>query len=70
MTRDDIQVGDETTVVITDTNAESSRDPIAQIDGKICFVRYPDGTEPEFGESVRVKVADESDGNYVAVVME
>jgi predicted RNA-binding protein with TRAM domain len=65
-----LAVGDETTVVITDTNNGCDRDPVAQIDGVITFVRFPSGVTPEFGAAVRVRIADVAENNNVAVAID
>lgn len=63
----DVERGDILTAVITDPNVDKDRDPITEIDGVTTFVRFDDGYEPEFGETVKIKIADLGDSHMVAV---
>lgn len=67
--RQALEVGDETVVVITEPNENKDRDPVTQIDGTTVFVRFQDRT-PEFGEAVRVRIADIGTSHMVAVAVD
>lgn len=68
--RQDLQVGDETVVVITDPNEGQDRDAMTQIDGIATFVRFKGDYSPDFGETVRVRIADVKETTIVAVAIE
>lgn len=63
----DLCRGDKLPVVITDTNDDSSKDPVTEIDGMTTFIRFENGYQPSFGEMVTVKIADIADSHIVAV---
>ena len=65
----DLQVGDETVLVVTAPNNDIDRDPVAKLDGLPCFLKYEDSYEPEFGETVTVKVADVKRGSFATAVV-
>lgn len=56
--REDLAVGDETRVVVTDPNYGEDRDPFTRIGGVPTFIKCPDGFQPSLGESIHVRVAD------------
>ena len=45
------------------------RDPVAKLDGLPCFLKFEDSYEPEFGETVTVKVADVKRGSFATAVV-
>ena len=65
----DLQVGDETVLVVTAPNNDIDRDPMAKLDGLPCFLKFEDSYEPEFGETVTVKVADVKRGSFATAVV-
>ena len=65
----DLQVGDETVLVVTAPNNDIDRDPVAKLDGLPCFLKFEDSYEPEFGETVTVKVADVKRGSFATAVV-
>lgn len=56
--REDLGVGEETRVVVTDPNYGDDRDPFTRIGGTPTFIKCPDGFRPKLGESIHVRVAD------------
>lgn len=68
----DPEIGDEMTVVVVHPNKSGDRDPVAKVGGKSTYIRFPDkGSSPcDFGDRVRVRIADVQRNNYVAVGLE
>jgi len=62
----DVQVGDQVRVVVQGIGNEG--DPLAYIAGAMTIIHSADGVDdPEFGETVRVKIADARSNQYHAV---
>lgn len=64
--------GDEMTIVVHHPNTDADRDPAGRIDNRTTYIRFEDGTpdDLEFGDTVRVRIADITEHNVFAVALE
>lgn len=65
------EIGDEFEVVIVHPNTGTTNDPVAKVNGKTTFIRFPkkDDGDVEFGDEYRVKMADKREEHNMAVVV-
>lgn len=67
-------IGDEFVAVVVHPNSDPDdpRDPVAKVNGKTTFIRYPnkDNDHVNFGDRVRVRLADKRSDHNLAVALE